>query len=336
MKNLLKILFAVVLFGALFTTSCKKDDVEPDPVEENENFATLKTYLTGNSMDLSDVLGSGATSFITTASNVYTINTDADPNNDFYIIDIRESVHFTTSHIENSVNSTLADILTTADGHDNIAVLCYTGQTACYAVTALRLSGFPTAKAIKWGMSGWSGTNGTDKWTDNVGDAGTNSSNWAAAPGDLGTITNYGDPVLNTSATDGPGILKEQVTKVLDGGFAAAAVTNASVLDKPSDYYINNFWMAEDVEHYGNIKTAVRVKPLTLAGGEYKNYNPAAKAVTYCWTGQTSALVTAYMRIVGYNAFSLKFGANGMVHTALNSHKWTAASGASDLPLISK
>ncbi|MCK5846776.1 MAG: hypothetical protein KAG84_05000 [Bacteroidales bacterium] len=331
MKNLFKVLFAVVLFGALFTTSCEKDDPDPDPVEENKNFATLKTYLKSNSMDLTDVLGTGPTSFITTAANVYGINTDADANNDYFIIDLRAAADYTTGHIENSVNSTLGDVLTKADGHTKIAVLCYTGQTACYAVTALRLSGYPTAQAIKWGMSGWSGVDGTDKWTANTGDAGASSSNWEAAPGNLGTITNYGDPVLSTTATDGAGILKEQVSSLIAGGFKA--VGNADVLDNPSGYFINNFWEATDVEHYGNIKGAVRIKPLTLAGDEYKNYSTDAKVVTYCWTGQTSALVTAYMRIIGYNAFSLKFGANGMVYSALGSHKWSS-SAASDLPVV--
>ena len=334
MKNLFKILLAVVLFGALFTTSCKKDDPKEEPVVENKNFATLKTYMTGNAMDLSDVLGSGETSFIIPATKVHTINTDGDASNDFYIIDIRSAADFTTSHIGNSVNSTLKDVLTAATGHSKIAVLCYTGQTACYAVTALRLSGHATAKAIKWGMSGWSGKNGTDKWTSNVSDAGSNSSNWAAAPGDLATVTNYGDPVLETSATDGAGILEEQVTKLLTDGFKG--ITNTTVLDKPSDYFINNFWAEGDVEHYGHIKGAVRIKPLTLAGDQYKNYNPEAKVITYCWTGQTSAIVTAYMRVIGYNAFSLKFGANGLVHTALNSHKWKATTGASDLPVVTK
>ncbi|OYT11901.1 MAG: hypothetical protein B6I18_02555 [Bacteroidetes bacterium 4572_112] len=334
MKNLFKLLFATVLFAALFSTSCKKDDPKDEPIVENENFATLKTYLTSNTMDLSDVIGSGATSFITTATAVHDINTDADPSNDFYIIDIRNAADFTTSHIANSVNSTLADILTTANGHSKIAVLCYTGQTACYAVTALRLSGFPTAKAIKWGMSGWNGANGTDKWTTNVADAGTNSPNWEAAPGDLATIANYGDPVLETSATDGSGILSEQVDKLLADGFKKIA--NSAVLANPSDYFINNFWAEGDVEHYGHIKGAYRIKPLTLAGNQYQNYNPQAKVVTYCWTGQTSAIVTAYMRVLGYDAYSLLFGANGLVHSSLNSHKWTAATGASNLPLETK
>lgn len=335
MKNLFKLLFATVLFVAITASSCKKDDDKDDDPVENKNFATLKAYMTSNSMDLSDVIGADPNSFITTAANVNTVNTDADTANDFYVIDIRAAADFTTGHIENSVNTTLKDIraaAVNAKGHP-IVVLCYTGQTACYGVTALRLSGYPTAKAIKWGMSGWSGENGTDKWTPNAGDAASGHANWAVAPGDLATVTNFGDPVIESSVTDGAGILKAQVDKLLAAGFQKT--TNTAVLGSPSDFFINNFWDAKNVEDYGNIKGAVRIKPLTLAGGQYQNYDPSKTAITYCWTGQTSALVTAYMNVIGYKAKSLVYGANGMIHSDLASHKWSASQ-SQKLPVVTK
>ena len=47
--------------------------------------------------------------------------------------------------------------------------------------------------------------------------------------------------------------------------------------------------------------------------------------VIYCWTGQTSALVMAYLRVLGYDAVSLKFGANSMIYDELTAHKWTSS-----------
>jgi filamentous hemagglutinin family protein len=35
--------------------------------------------------------------------------------------------------------------------------------------------------------------------------------------------------------------------------------------------------------------------------------------VIYCYTGQTSAYLTGYLRVLGYDARSLLFGANGMI-----------------------
>ena len=39
--------------------------------------------------------------------------------------------------------------------------------------------------------------------------------------------------------------------------------------------------------------------------------------VTYCYTGQTSAITTAWLDVLGYDGRSLMFGANGIVHSKL-------------------
>jgi len=38
------------------------------------------------------------------------------------------------------------------------------------------------------------------------------------------------------------------------------------------------------------------------------------KVAVYCYTGQTSAYMTAYLRILGYDAKSILFGTNGMIY----------------------
>ncbi|NQT97529.1 MAG: hypothetical protein HQ562_07290 [Candidatus Marinimicrobia bacterium] len=48
--------------------------------------------------------------------------------------------------------------------------------------------------------------------------------------------------------------------------------------------------------------------------------------VPYCWTGQTSALVTAWLTVLGYDAKSLKFGVNSMIYDDLaEAKKWSAS-----------
>ena len=316
-----------LLSGMLFV-SCGKDD--DDPVEPvNKNFETLKTYLIDNDMDLTNVL----TGWITTAENIYTTNTDTVASNDFYIIDIRTAADFTTNHIANSVNSTLGDVLTNAAnaaGH-KIAVVCYSGQTASHAVVALRLSGYPDAVVMKWGMSGWNASE--DHWTIKCGDAAATSGQWEAAPGNLATNIEFGDPVITSTKTTGEELLAEGVSNLLAGGFNK--ISNADVFADPSQFFINNYWADADVTHYGHIKGAYRILPLSLAGGEYK-YLPSDKTiVTYCWTGQTSSMDTAYLKVLGYDVKSLLFGANGMIYSDLQSHKWNVSM-AKNYPLVSK
>ena len=45
----------------------------------------------------------------------------------------------------------------------------------------------------------------------------------------------------------------------------------------------------------------------------------------YCYTGQTSANMAAYLRVIGYNAKSLLFGANGMIYDDMTGGKWSDA-----------
>ena len=299
-----------------------------DPV--TNGFPVLKQYLIDNSMDVTDVLASG---WITTSTDVNEKMTDADAANDYYIIDIRNEADYSTGHIETAVNATLADVLTAAEGADGktIVIACYTGQTAGHAVMALRLSGYPDAKLMKWGMSSWNAATSAS-WANNIGNAGTESESWTAAPGAIVENVNYGDPLIDTDLTDGAAILANQV-QVLLGGMNK--VTNADVLATPTNYFINNFWDVADVEHYGNITGARRVKPLTLAGDEYQFLNPNAAVVSYCWTGQTSSMLTAYLKVLGYDSKSLLFGTNGMIYDNLESHKFSSAE-TMDFPLVTK
>lgn len=328
MKNLLKLSFLMFLLSGMLFVSCgKDDDVVDDPV--NKNFETLKTYLIDNNMDLPEIL----TGWITTAENIYTINTDADSTNDFYIIDIRSAADFGAGHIENSVNSTYGDVLTAASsaGGHKIAVVCYSGQTAAHAVVALRLSGYSDAVTMKWGMSGWNASE--DHWTGGCGDAAATSGQWEAAPGNIATNIEFGDPIIESSKTTGADLLAEGVANLLADGFNK--ITNADVLADPSAYFINNYWAEADVQQYGHIKGAFRILPLSLANGEYKYLSTDKPIVTYCWTGQTSSMVTAYLKVLGYDSKSLLFGANGLIHTDLQAHKWNVSM-AKSYPLVTK
>lgn len=318
MKNLLKFAAIFALLPFFILTGCDDDDNgDPQPQEE-DRFEAFKTYLAQNNMDLTDMLDA----WITTAEAVHTANTDADDANDYFIIDIRSADDFQAARIGGAVNSTLADILTTAadsDGHP-IVVVCYTGQTAGHAVMALRLSGYPTAQVMKFGMSAWNEET-AGPWQSHIGDIAEGDDNWAAAPGEIEASTVGTAPTLMYVTDDMAEVLAAQVTAMLTGGFHG--VNNTDVLATPGNYFINNFWGTEDVEHYGNIKSACRIKPLTLANGEYAYLHGDKMVVTYCWTGQTSSMITAYLTVLGYDAYSLKFGANGMIHSTLEGHKFT-------------
>lgn len=303
--NKLMRLALIFLLIPFVMVSCK-DDNNDDPTTDDAKFEVLKTYMQNNNMDLTDMLDG----WITTATNV---NDNLDT---YYVMDIRSEDDFNNGHIEGAVHSSLGTIVQDAAAADNpIIVACYTGQTAAHAVVALRLSGYADAKVLKFGMSSWH-NDFAGPWNSNIGDVAEGHENWTTT--ETPAVDTYDYPSLTSDFTDGAAILEERVA-VLTSGFNGVA--NTEVLANPGSYYINNFWDEETWDHYGHIEGAKRIYPLSLDNVD--NYDASKTVVTYCYTGQTSSMITAYLKVLGYDALSLKFGANGMIHSTMESHKWS-------------
>lgn len=324
MKKLFQILFLIAIVSVVFISSCKEDSdpVPENPIEDSE-FDALATYLVAENLDLPDILAG----WIVVAPAEADLATFLGK---YDILDLRGADDFADGHIEGATNTTLVGVLDAASGKSKpILVVCYTGQTAGHATVALRLSGYTDAVVLKWGMSGWnSATSGS--WASNIGNAADGKDSWIAPTGDITDVASFDAPTLSTGETSGEAILAARVTAMLSGGFQGVA--NTAVLDNPTKYFVNNYWAAADVEHYGNISGAYRANPLTIENGEILNLDASEQVVTYCWTGQTSSMVTGYLTVLGYNAASLKFGTNGMIYDDLESHKYTVPT--VDLPLV--
>jgi rhodanese-related sulfurtransferase len=314
MKTYIKFLFVLFVIPMVLTTGCKEEATETD-------YEVMTQYMVDNNLDLPNILDG----WITSASAV--VNEADGTVADYYVIDIRAAADFDAGHIKGAVNTTLADIVATAGnaGGKNPLVVCYTGQTAAHGVVALRLSGYPGAKVLKWGMAGWN-NDFAGKWLANSGAdngaIGVGHANWTF-PASVAADGDFDDPVITSTETEGSAILAERVNELLKG---FNGVASADVLNTPDNYFINNFWAEADTEHYGHIKGAHRINTLTLAGGEFNKLDPEKAVVTYCWTGQTSSMVTAYLKVLGYNPKSLKFGVNSMIYPNLESHQYTAPS----------
>lgn len=307
-NNLLSKLMMLLLAAVIIVpTGCRDDDDDDNTVN---HFDVMTQYMKDNNLDISDVM----TGWITSAIDVHN-----DGPENYSILDLRAQADFMAGHITGAVNTTFNDLLAEADNATNpILVVCYTGQSAAHAVTALRLSGYSDAKSLMFGMSSWHSD--FDSWSTNVGDAAVGHANWSTTNA-IETALTFSAPEFTATATSGDEILEERVDYMLNEGFKA--ISKSDVLDNPQDYFINNYWAETDVDTYGHIDGAYRIKEsLTLADGGFLSLDPAATVVTYCWTGQTSSLITAYLTILGYDAKSLTFGANGMIYSDLQAHKW--------------
>lgn len=326
MKKLSLYLILLFIIPSFILTSCDRgDDII---VNQESSFKIMKDYMLANHADLNEILvNTDGVKFVAPPPDAGDLNTFLGK---YYIMDIRNATDFATGHIQGAKNVAFSDILTdAANASKPILVVCYTGQTACYATALLRLYGFTNAQALKWGMSGWNSST-AGPWNNNIGNPADGSTNWtySAAPNNLV----FSDPTISSFSTNGAEILQNRIEQVVADGFKG--VNGADVLNAPSDYFINNFFSAADYSSFGHIANAYRINPLTLSNNEYLGLNPEAKIATYCYTGQTSAVITAYLRVLGYDAYSIKFGMNGMYNSnnAWTSNKWSS-SVPKDLPI---
>lgn len=314
-KNEFLLKFALLFVASLIlvTTSCKKDEVEPTPTVDPVK--TMTDYMAANNLDLNHI----TTDWVISAADVNTAGPET-----FFVIDLRDTADFNLGHLPGAVNTTLANILTVAQQNTTnkpFLVACYTGQFAGHGLVALRLSGYSNSKILKFGMSSWNSV--FDKWTANVSNIGNGNANWSTT-NTLQPNVAFSKPTFTSTATAGAEILAERVNVMLTGGFKG--VDASVVLGTPANYFINNYWALADVTTYGHIAGAYRVKEdLTLSADGFKYLDKDATVVTYCWTGQTSSVVTAYLTVLGYNARSIKFGTNAMIHDQLQANKWTVS-----------
>lgn len=295
----------LLVVSATLFSSCKKDETEFDAQK------ALTEYLVAEQLDINTIIGGFV---MDTPDEVSAVA-------GMHIIDIRSAAEFATGHIENANRVDMANILTeAANANDKpILVVCKSGQTATYAVALLRLSGYADAKALKWGMSRWNAD--FDVWTPNSASIADGNSNWENTPSP--TNLTYAAPVFSSTHTDPASILQERVAKVLQEGYKS--VQPSTVLASPASYFINNFFPEADFTAFGHIKGAYRIQPLLIGEGQVLFLDPSKEIVTYCYTGQTSGAITAYLRVIGYNATSMMWGMNNLYnsHSHWTSNKWS-------------
>lgn len=301
MRSLIKKLLIFGLLPALvLLTGCKEDPVSSD-VDE---FSTLTQYMVQNGLDMNDILSG----WVSSAGGLNVDNTDYSLP-DYYVIDLRSAADFDAGHIKDAHNTTLVNVLDEAAKANGkpILVTCYTGQTAARAVGALKLMGYD-ARSLKWGMAGWH-ENFAGPWNANAKDL--DSPNWVTT-GDPVPNEEHSYPGFITGETDGAAILEARVRAALQ--MSGWGVNNSDVLANPGNYYILNKWPLESWDAYGHIEGAHLLNSEIEVNG-LKWIHPTQTNVVYCYTGQTSSITTLWLNVLGYNAQSLKFGANGIAHS---------------------
>lgn len=233
-----------------------------------------------------------------------------------YIMDFRKPLDFANGHIDGAVNVKIPELLNHVKGTDlsqyeKVVAVCYTGQSASFATSVLRLLGHNNVFAMKWGMSTWTEEVAESKWlkgiSNDFADQLETEANDKAAAGEL--------PTIMTGKETGKEILEERATNLLSAKFTDYTVKAADLFANPGDYYIVNYWPQERYAA-GHIPGAIQYDPKKSlhTSADLMTLPTDKKIVIYCYTGQHSAYVMAYLRILGYDAYSLLYGANSFMN----------------------
>jgi rhodanese-related sulfurtransferase len=292
-------------------------DTEEDPPDVNEAEVLLQ-YLEDPASPAADYGNSGLAIKSAEATHTGVVAGNV------YVIDIRQAVHYAQGHIEGAVNLAAGDVRAHIDATDlsaynEIHIVCYSGQSASWLTSLLQLAGYKDVYSMKWGMSGWHSD--FDSWTGNINsDKVTLFTDAITEKGAEGEL-----PILTTGYEDGADIFEARYEAVLAEGFGPAGISQSDVYANLDDYYIINYWPNAEYLIPGHIDGAMQYTPnedLSL-DATLKTLPTDKTVVVYCYTGQNSARIAAYLRVIGYDAKSLKFGANSMIWTEMTKSKWT-------------
>lgn len=304
-KRIRIVLFALVIALA----SCgRSTPTEQQVLSPQIAFDSLITYIENSG----DFINSPSAPAIIPAQLLYG---ELDANT--LVIDMRSADEFSSAHIPNSVNIPFEKVLKyfensiSPNSFNKIVLVCNAGQTASYATSLLRLLGYNNVYALRWGFSSWHKQTASVRWLARISNK--YSELLEREPGIMRQPGSY--PQLETQQQTGYNILRERAQMLFEEGFNPITVTPDTLFAPDNGFYIINYW-PEDLHRKGHIPTAVRYQPKkALKRAEQLNTLPLDKPiVVYCFTGQHSSLVTAYLRLLGYDARTLTYGANSFMN----------------------
>ncbi len=247
-------------------------------------------------------------------------------NGNNLVIDLRSPQKYAAGHIKGAISKRIEDLPGYFESgikpfeYDKIILVCDDGQLSSYTTSLLRLKGYGNVFAMRWGMSSWNKKYAEDGWLKGL------SGRYESM---LDTTTTAkpqakGMPEMNTGFATGSEIADARFEKVFAGGSENVLISVDEVIKDPSRYFIINLDRKDKYED-GHIPGAVRYKPdATLSFTDEMTTIPFDRTVVvYCGTGHNSAFATAFLRLMGYDARTLKYGNNSFMYNRMEEKRNT-------------
>jgi rhodanese-related sulfurtransferase len=324
------ILGILLLFISVSFNSCTDNSIE------TKQASIIIPPITNQAETLANFFNSSG-DYINAANSPYLISVDDVKDNldNYLVIDTRYHEDYTKGHIDGAINVDRENIIKFLKSiniyqYEKIIIVDNTGQGAAYVASILRAIGFGSVYPMKDGMASWN-KEFAFHWQNGIGDKYNDyvesKVNKKPKKGKL--------PNINTKGQTLSEILDIQAQKAINYNFS---VTIDNLIANYDDYYIINYWPKTKYEK-AHLKGARWYGPKkSININEDLTTIPANKKVlVYCYTGQNSSSVAGYLRMLGYDAYSLRFGSNSFLHSqALKNgwHAYNAADKVNDYPLV--
>jgi rhodanese-related sulfurtransferase len=220
-----------------------------------------------------------------------------DGKKDFLILDIRSAEDYAKGHLKGAVNAAwgtpaLAEAINWLPDDKPVYVNCYSGQTAGQAIAVLNIAGIQ-ASSIKYGWNlGISKTEGFDSYVDTTA---------VAAPEASGMTI---DPAVKTAAMDYFNNLKKDPEA--PSNIISAEKLKAK-MDAEDPMVILSIRTAEDFSK-GHVSGAINIPFGDNMQASFSKLPKDKKIFVYCYSGQTAGQTVGVLRMMGYDAASVKSG----------------------------
>jgi len=311
----------------LFLFSCGKKKELP---EGSDRFNEVASYIEEHG----DFINSNEVPALIEASQLF-----AQMNGNTLMIDLRPEEEYNLAHIPFSVNIRLNGLIDYFENvidpfsFDSIVLISIDGQASSYALSLLRLLGYENVYGLRWGLSAWHSSFANANWSAVLSSAAQEKLITNESP----QKKEYSYPELVSDEDQPYAVIRERSRELLDLPFNTKVIFIDQLLKNPERYYIVGY-LNEKFYKLGHIKGAVRYEPKKSLSVKTELHTlPADKTiVVYCFSGQHSAAVVAYLNLLGYDALSLKYGANSFIYQLLKENEGSVflPEGVNEYPLI--
>lgn len=317
-RNISPFRLLLILISPLFFLSCLND---PEPKE-------IEMSLSGNSMLLKYLESKG--DFINNISGPMTFDAQIVNSglNFFKIIDLRSKEKYLNGHIPNSINVSKDSIFTFVKNNvpDSILVVLVSesGQLSGYLSSLFWLLGNYNIYSLDFGIAAWN----HDFAAEVIDERNliSESLDIKKTNQDYAKLNFQPLPEITLkNINDLQSSLEERIHIVANQTFLTEKIGAGSDNHYLVCYGNLNLYKAHAMEGpdagEGHPIGAVHYKDAHVydlrSSNDLQTLPPDRKIVIYSFNGQLSAYVVAYLRVLGYNAYSLKYGASIFAHERL-------------------